>query len=83
MYRVGQMISAALTSALAMLLLPVGPSMAQGSGPQFDMTRVTENAYSFRFFIHRNMVLVTSDGVIVTDPINPVAAQHMLAEIKK
>jgi len=47
------------------------------------MTKVTQNAYSFRFFIHRNMVLVTSDGVIVTDPINPVAAQHMLTEIKK
>jgi len=32
------------------------------------MTKVTGNAYSFRFFIHRNMILLTSDGVIVTDP---------------
>jgi glyoxylase-like metal-dependent hydrolase (beta-lactamase superfamily II) len=65
------------------LLLTTRPTAAQGSGPQFDMTKVTENAYSFRFFLHRNMVLVTSDGVIVTDPINPVAAGHMMAEIKK
>lgn len=83
MYRTVQMTSAALMSALAMLLLPVGSSLAQGSGPQFDMTKVTGNAYSFRFFIHRNMIVLTSDGVIVTDPINPVAAQHMMAEIKK
>ncbi|MGH8864823.1 MAG: MBL fold metallo-hydrolase, partial [Burkholderiales bacterium] len=83
MYGAVQMMPAALIGALAMLLLPVEPSLAQGSGPQFDMTKVTENAYSFRFSIHRNMVLVTSDGVIVTDPMNPVAAQHMMAEIKK
>lgn len=82
MYRAIRWTSSALISALA-VLLPVGPSQAQGSGPQFDMTKVTENAYSFRFFIHRNMVLITSDGVIVTDPINPAAAQHMTAEIKK
>lgn len=76
--------SAALICALVIpLLVPAGPSAAQGSGPQFDMTKVTENAYSFRFFLHRNMVLVSSDGVIVTDPINPIAAQHMMAEIKK
>jgi hypothetical protein len=40
------------------------------------MTKVTDNANSFRFFLHRNMILVTSDGVIVTGPINPVAAQQ-------
>ena len=83
MVRAVRMASAALIGALAMLLLPAGPSLAQGAAPQFDMTKVTENAYSFRFFIHRNMVLVTSDGVIVSDPINPLAAQHMMAEIKK
>jgi glyoxylase-like metal-dependent hydrolase (beta-lactamase superfamily II) len=47
------------------------------------MTKVADNVYSFRFFVHRNMVVVTSDGVIVTDPINPVAAGHMMGEIKK
>ncbi|MBI3435388.1 MAG: MBL fold metallo-hydrolase [Proteobacteria bacterium] len=42
-----------------------------------------DNVYSFRFFLHRNMIVVTNDGVIVTDPINPAAARNMLAEIKK
>ncbi len=83
MNRALQMTSAALIGALAVLVFPVAPSLAQGSAPLFDMTKVTESAYSFRFGIHRNMVLVTSDGVIVTDPISPVAAQHMMAEIRK
>src|SRR5215831_6535011 len=84
MYHAIQRNSVAVMCALMIpLLLPAGPSAAQGSSPQFDMTKVTENAYSFRFFLHRNMVLVTSDGVIVTDPINPLAADHMMSEIKK
>ncbi len=75
--------SAALIGVLSSLLLPVAPALAQATTPLFDMTKVTEKAYSFRFLVHRNMVLVTSDGVIVTDPINPVAAQHMMAEINR
>ncbi len=83
MNRALQLTSAALMGAVAALLFPAAPGLAQGTAPLFDLTKVTENAYSFRFFIHRNMVLVTSDGVIVTDPINRVAAQHMMAEIKR
>jgi glyoxylase-like metal-dependent hydrolase (beta-lactamase superfamily II) len=76
------MASVALIGALAMVL-PAGPSLAQGSAPPFDMTQVTANAYSFRFSIHRNMILVTGDGVIVSDPMNPLVAQHMMAAIEK
>lgn len=75
---------AAMAVLAAVAVTPAGPALAQApSGPLFDMTKVADNVYSFRFFIHRNMVVVTDDGVIVTDPINPVSAQHMLAEIKK
>jgi glyoxylase-like metal-dependent hydrolase (beta-lactamase superfamily II) len=51
--------------------------------PQYDITKVTNTVYSFRFFVHRNMILLTSDGVIVTDPINPLAAKIMMGEIGK
>lgn len=62
----------------------VEPALAQSPGdPQFDLTKVSDSVYSFRFFIHRNMIVITSDGVVVTDPINPIAAQHMLGEIRK
>lgn len=67
----------------ATLILAVPSCFAQAPGPQFDMTKVADNVYSFRFFIHRNMVVLTNDGVIISDPINPLAAQHMLDEIKK
>jgi glyoxylase-like metal-dependent hydrolase (beta-lactamase superfamily II) len=73
---------AGLTVAGA-LALPTAFAAAQAPTPQFDLTKVTDNVYSFRFLTHRAMVVVTSDGVIVTDPINSVAAKNMMDEIKK
>jgi len=65
------------------------PGLAQTpAAPKFEMTKVADNVYSFSFVIfppilHRNMVVVTNDGVIVTDPISPLAAGLMMDEIKK
>jgi len=60
------------------------PGLAQTpAAPMFDMTKVADNVYSFRFVIHRSMVVLTDDGVIVTDPSSPPAARHMMDEIKK
>src|SRR5262249_20816470 len=73
---------AGLTVAGA-LALPTAFAAVQAPTPQFDLTKVTDNVYSFRFLTHRAMVVVTSDGVIVTDPINSVAAKNMMDEIKK
>ena len=73
--------AAGLAAAIAVSPAPV---LAQApAAPQYEMTKITNNTYSFRFFIHRNMIVVTSDGVIVTDPISPAAAEPMMAEIKK
>jgi glyoxylase-like metal-dependent hydrolase (beta-lactamase superfamily II) len=58
------------------------PAVAQ-QGPKFDITKVADNVYSFRFFVHRNMIVITDDGVIISDPLNPFAAKLMMAEIKK
>lgn len=60
-----------------------GTAAAQGGGPKFEMTKVADNVYSFRFIIHRNMVVITDEGVIISDPLNPAAAGIMMAEIKK
>lgn len=49
----------------------------------FETTKVADGVYTFRFFFHRNMFIVTDDGAIATDPINPKAAQTLMAEIKK
>jgi glyoxylase-like metal-dependent hydrolase (beta-lactamase superfamily II) len=50
---------------------------------QFETTKVADGVYSFRYFFHRSMFVVTDEGVIVTDPINPAAAKAMRAEIAK
>ena len=76
----GVIAGASVATALA---LTVAVAAAQTSAPQFDLTKVTDHVYSFRSGIHRAMVVVTSDGVIVTDPINSAAAKNMMDEIRK
>jgi glyoxylase-like metal-dependent hydrolase (beta-lactamase superfamily II) len=61
----------------------VSTASAQQQPPQFDTTKVADGVYSFRFVAHRSMFVVTNEGVIAADPINPAAAPIMLAEIKK
>lgn len=50
---------------------------------RFETTKVADRIYTFRFLFHRNMFVVTDDGVIVTDPLNPEAAKILRAEIAK
>ena len=66
-------------------LWATGPAKAQlppGMKP-FETTKISDGVYTFRFFFHRNLFVVTNDGVIATDPINPKAAQTMMSEIKR
>lgn len=39
--------------------------------------------YVFRWWVYRNMFIVTDEGVIVTDPLNPKAAKLLQSEIRK
>ncbi len=62
-----RLVPALIASAFAALALP-----AQAQLPPFaSTTKVdgTENVYMFRFGGHQSMFVVTSDGVIATDPI--------------
>jgi hypothetical protein len=76
----GMIAGANVATALA---LTVAVAAAQTPPPQFDLTKVSDHVYSFRSGIHRAMVVVTSDGVIVTDPISSMAAKNMMDEIRK
>jgi glyoxylase-like metal-dependent hydrolase (beta-lactamase superfamily II) len=76
----GMIAGASVATALA---LTVAVAAAQTPAPQFDLTKVTDEVFSFRSGIHRAMVVVTSDGVIATDPINSMAAKNMMDEIRK
>jgi len=77
------MIAGASVATVLILTVAVAVAAAQAPAPQFDLTKVTDHVYSFRSGIHRAMVVVTSDGVIVTDPINSGAAKNMMDEIRK
>src|SRR6516225_11570763 len=48
-----------------------GPVLAQAPmPPPFATTKVTDNVYIFRYGNHQSMFVVTSAGVIATDPIS-------------
>ncbi len=83
--------------ALLVVLLAGGlaaataPAWSQGQPaqrPMFATTKVdgTDNVYIFRYGNHQAMFVVTSDGVIATDPIGygrPQAVSTYIDEIKK
>src|SRR5206468_4153263 len=79
-----RMFLASITIALAAVGAPVAVH-AQGQQPTFATTKVTDNVYYFRYQGHQSMFIVTSAGVIATDPIseNRPAAEAYLAEIRK
>lgn len=85
----------ALTAALGAILTWTAPVRAQSqpapagtSPPAFATTKVqgTDNVYIFRYQGHQSMFVVTSAGVIATDPIGfqrPQAVKAYIEEIKK
>ncbi len=46
-------------------------------------TKISDGLYVFRWWVYRNFFLVTDEGVIATDPMNPKAAKLLLSEIRK
>src|SRR5215203_5003836 len=79
---------AAVTAGLAGFSQAQTPAPAQAAAPLFATTKVegTDNVYVFRYQNHQAMFVVTSAGVIATDPISygrPQAAKAYLDEIRK
>ncbi len=78
-------IIAVVTLGLAVAAAPV---LSQEKRPMFATTQVegTDNVYVFRYGNHQSMFVVTSDGVIATDPIGygrPQAVTTYIDEIRK
>lgn len=48
-----------------------------------SVTNLGDGLYVFRWWVYRNIFIVTDEGVIVTDPMNPKAAKFLQAEIRK
>ncbi len=51
--------------------------------PVREVSKVTGDVYRFVNNNHRSVFIVTTDGVVVTDPINAEAASWLITEIKK
>ena len=61
------------------------PAQAQkyGSEAPYGTEKIADNLYTFHFGGHRNIFLVTDDGVIATDPLTVSAAKYLRQEIAK
>jgi glyoxylase-like metal-dependent hydrolase (beta-lactamase superfamily II) len=73
-----------LFALTAVALLAATPAAAQA--PPFATTKVTDNVYLFRYGGHQSIFVVTSEGVIATDPIGfnrPPAVKTYIDEIRK
>lgn len=48
-----------------------------------SVKHIGDNIYVFRWWVYRNFFIVTDEGVIATDPMNPKAAALLKQEIEK
>jgi glyoxylase-like metal-dependent hydrolase (beta-lactamase superfamily II) len=62
-----------MTPAIAGLILlsAVSPVVT----PEYTVDRLADGVYCFRAYFYANIFIVTSEGVIATDPINPAVAR--------
>ena len=75
---VGLLLSSIATASNFPTKEPVG-----GETFGYSTTNIGDGLYVFRWWVYRNIFLVTDEGVIVTDPMNPKAAKLLRSEIRK
>ncbi|HVG03183.1 MAG TPA: MBL fold metallo-hydrolase, partial [Nitrospira sp.] len=73
----------AVFSILVGLTLPILPAAAQAPRSTDEITTLTEDVYLFHHQTHQAIFVVTSEGVVVTDPISLEAATWLKTEIAK
>jgi glyoxylase-like metal-dependent hydrolase (beta-lactamase superfamily II) len=70
--------------AASLLLAVLGCATAQAqSEPQRGISPIAGNLYRFQNNFHYSVFLVTPAGILVTDPIDPAAAQWLKAELAR
>ena len=64
---------------------PNFPIHEQMGGERFghSVKNIGDGLYVFRWWVYRSIFIVTDEGVIVTDPMNPRAAKLLRSEIRK
>jgi len=48
-----------------------------------SVTKIGNGVYVFRWWVYRDIFIITDEGVIATDPMNPKAAKLLKMEIQK
>lgn len=70
-------------AACLMFVSPGLPSQPAAPHPSVETKRVADGVYVFRWGFYRNLFVVSDDGVIATDPMNPDAALLLMQEIRR
>ncbi len=65
------------------LTVALTPPLGAQQAPPYETKKVADGVYIYRHMAHQAMFVVTSDGVVATDPISPEAAKIYLEEIRK
>lgn len=79
------MVIAGLFFSAISTAMPTFPTQEPMGGKTFghSVKALGDGLYVFRWWVYRNIFLVTDEGVIVTDPLNPKAAKLLQSEIRK
>lgn len=59
-----------------------GQALPSAANPVREITKVAGEVYRFRKNTHHSIFIVTSDGIITTDPINKSTAEWLKGELK-
>ena len=74
--------SHSVLAALVLLLL-TGVATAQEKPARFEVIKVTDEIYVHRDNGHMNLFLITDEGIVVVDPMNPGAGSNLALELQR
>ena len=69
--------------AVLVLLLLTGVATAQEKPARFEVIKVTDEIYVHRDNGHMNLFLITDEGIVVVDPLNPGAGSNLAQELQR
>jgi len=68
--------------ALSLLLLS-GVTSAQEEPARFEVIKISDQIYVHRDNWHTNLFLITEEGIVVVDPLNPEAGANLAQELQR